>query len=308
MAKNIIDKLSVDEENHEYLLKNYQEGRRFKLFSNVFFGKINVMSRTNWLMLLFCLPAIAAIIYTAYRASDIGLYVPFSASLGIGNYVVPNVESMYDKLMYENNMFRALLLVPSIIVIFIGCAGAFNVIKYESLGFNVKVIKTFFKGIKNNFVTYMWLGLINSLVFFQLMWAANFYGVPDLHLAIKIVSIALSSLLMAFVLIISFFVMAQSALYDLPLTKMIKNAFWFTISFIVQNIIILVLSLIPVGLLFLTGISYFMLLIIVMILCFVGISYIVCVWTIYSHYVFEMLFTARMQKPVGKKKKQKGNK
>lgn len=302
MARNLLDKLSVDVENHEYLMKNYQEGGRFKLFSNVFFGKMGVMSRANWWMLLFCIPAFAAIVFAVYRAFDYSVYTPFSSNFGLGYPVVPDAEEIYWELIFRNNMMMALLLIPGIIVGFIGLAGAFNVIKYESLGLSVKITKTFFKGIKNNFVTYMWLGLVNSIMFFLLMLALNNYGIHDLSLVWKIVSIALTVIVMAFVVIISLYVMTQAALYNLPLWKMIKNAFWFTISFVVQNLIIFVFSLLPVGLLMLVNMSYFIQIIVIMVCAMLGFSYIICIWTIYSHYVYGMLFTAVVDKDKPSKK------
>lgn len=305
MRNNIVDKLTVDEYNHEYLLKNYQEGGRFKLFSNVFFGKMGAMSKANWMMLLFCLPVFAAIFYASYLALNIEAAVPFSANYGLGYPMVSNIREIYDHLIFKNNMFRALLLVPGIIIGFVGLAGAFNIIKYECLGFNVKIFKTFFKGIKNNFVTFMWLGLVNSLIFFQLVMALNFYGNNDLALAWKIVTITLSVLLMAFSAVISMFVMTQAALYDLPLIKMLKNAFWFTVSFGLQNAIILIFSLVPVGLLLLMSTSYFLQLIVIMVCAMLGFSYIICIWTVYSHYVYGIAFSAAIDAKSGKNKKKR---
>lgn len=305
MTKKLLDRLTVDEDNHEYLLKHYQEGGRFKLFSNVFFGKMGNMAKTNWWMLLFCLPAFAVIFYTAYRAFDAGVYTPFSSNFGLGYPVVDNAEEIYWQLIFQNNMFRALLLIPCIIVGFVGLAGAFNVIKYESIGFTVKVTRTFFKGVKNNFVTYMWLGLINAIMFFLLVLSVNYYGNPSLALGWKIVTIALTVIVMAFVVIMSMYIMTMTALYDLPLMKMIKNAFWLTISFVLQNIIILIFSAVPVGLMFLIGTSYIMQFIVIMVCAMLGFSYIIAVWTIYNHYVYSMLFTAVIHKDDDKSKKNK---
>ncbi len=309
MTKNLLNKLSVDEYNHEYLMKHYQEGGRFKLFSNVFFGKMSNMSKANWWMILFALPALAALVYAAYKAYDCSVYTPFSANFGLGYPVVSDNEEVYSQLIFNNNMFRALLMIPCIIIGFIGLAGVFNVIKYESLGFSVKVTKEFFKGIKNNFVTYMWLGLIIGALYFSFDLSLNFYGNPDLALGIKIATIAINALIFAFALIMAFYVMTQSALYNLPLSKMIKNAFWLTVSFVIQNVLILICSAVPVGLIFLMSTSTLMQLIIIVVLAIMGFSYIVCVWTIYSHYVYGMIFTAVVeQNHAGKNKKHKKSK
>ncbi len=303
MAKNLVDKLYVDEYNHEYLLKNYQEGGRFKLFSNVFFGKIGAMSKANWMMLLFCIPAFVAIFYAAYRALDIESSVPFSSNYGLGYPVVTDLEEIYRNLTFKNNMLRALLLIPGIIVGFLGLAGAFNVIKYECLGFNVKIIKTFFKGIKNNFITFLWLGLVNALIFFQLIASIEHYGNFDMALGWQIVTITLSCILMAFSAIISLYVMTQAALYDMPLLKMLKNAFLFATSFLLQSILIFIISLVPVGLLFLMNVSYFLQLVVIMICAMLGFSYIICIWTIYTHYVFNVAFGAVLESRNAKGKK-----
>ena len=305
MKKDLLNKLTVDEYNHEYLMKNYQEGGRFKLFSNVFFGKMSNMSKANWWMILFALPALAAIIYIAYRAANYSSYVPFGSNYGLGYPVINDNEAVYADLIFKNNMFRALLLIPCIVIGFVGLAGLFNVVKYESLGFTVKVGKEFFKGVKNNFTIYMWVGLVLALLYFSLDLSLNFYGNPELGLAWKIVTIAANIIVMAFALVMSFFILTQAALYNMPVGKMIKNAFWLTVSFVIQNLIMLVFSLVPVALLFLCGSSSLLDIIIFMVLAMVGFSYIACVWTIYSHYVYGMLFTAVIDQNNGGKKKHK---
>lgn len=303
MVKNLVNKLSVDEYNQEYLVKNYQEGGRFKLFSNVFFGKIGAMSKANWMMLLFCIPVFAVLFYAAYQATNVEIFTPFSSNFGLGYPVVTNADEIYRELIFKNNMFRALLLVPCIIIGFVGLAGAFNIIKYECLGFSVKIIKTFFKGVKNNFVTFMWLGLVNALLFFQLVMACNFYGNYELALAWKIVTITLSAMVMAFSAMISLYVMTQASLYDLPLLTMLKNAFWLTVSFWLQNLLIFIMSLVPVGLLFLMNVSGFLQLIVIMLCAMLGFSYVICIWTIYSHYVYNAAFGAVLEYNNGKDKK-----
>ena len=286
-------------------MENYLEGSRFKLFSNVFFGKMGAMTRANWLVLLFCLPAFAALFYTYYLSIQYAAYTPFSGNLGIGYPIVNNAEEIYSALIYKNNMFRALLLVPCIIIGFVGLSGAFNVIKYEALGIDVKVIKTFFKGVKNNAVTHIWLGLINSLLFLLLSFAIQGFGVPNLHLAIKIIAIIISSVLLALSAIMSMYIMTQTALYDIPLGKMIKNSFRFTFAFILQNVIILVFSCVPVALLFVMNANYFLQIIVIMICAMLGFSYIICVWTIYNHYVYSLLFSAAIEAKSDKKKRKR---
>ena len=141
--------------------------------------------------------------------------------------------------------------------------------------------------------------------YFSLDLSLNFYGNPDLALAWKIVAIAVNVIVMAFALVMSFYILTQAALYDLPMGKLIKNAFWLTVSFVIQNVIMLVFSLVPVALLLLCGSSTFLNIIIFMVLAMVGFSYIACVWTIYTHYVYGMLFTAVADQNNGGKKKHK---
>lgn len=307
MRKELLTKLAVDEENHDYLVKNYQEGGRFKLFSNVFFGKMGNMAKVNWWMVLFVLPVLAALIFMMYKAYDYATYTPFSANYGLGYPVISDSEEVYAELIYKNNIFRALLLIPCIIIAFIGLAGAFNVIKYESLGYNTKVSKEFFKGIKNHFVPFMWLGLVNALLYLSLEFALNFYGNPDLHLAWKIITIAVNVLALIFSLTVSFYAMTQEVMYNLPFGKLLKNSLHFTVSFVVQNLIIFVFSMIPVGLLFLLNASLLVQMLIIMALAMVGVSYIVCVWTVYGHYVYNLIFSAVIEqnKPAKVKNKKK---
>lgn len=305
MTKDILEKVSVDKENHEYLVKNYPSGSRFGLMKEVFLGRMNDVSKANWIMLIFCLPLFAVLVYASMLAAKDSVYAPFSSNFGIGYPATDNAQALYDEATFATALTRTCMLLPCIAIAFVGLAGVFNVIKYHMLGANVKVWKEFFKGVKNNWFVHLWIGAIAALAYFLLEMSICGFGVPSFPLGWKIALIVISSLIILTVLTFAMFIITQSALYYLPMGKMIKNAALFVRSFPLQNLLIMIASSIPAVLLMIMGDSFFLQILVIMICSMLGFSYIACVWTDYTHFVYYNIFTAAIENSTGKGKKKR---
>lgn len=305
MTAEILEKVNVDKDNHEYLVKNYPSGSRFGLMKDVFLGRMGEVSKVNWIMLIFCLPVFAVLIYASMLSAKNSVYAPFSANFGIGYPVVSDAQALYDKATFATSLTRTLLLLPCIAIGFVGLAGVFNVIKYQMLGVNVKIWKEFFKGVRNNWFVHLWLGAVAAAAYLLLEMSIQGFGVTDFPLGWKITLIVLSSLIMLVVLMFTMFIVTQSALYGMSIGKMIKNAALFVKSFPVQNLLIIIASSVPAALLMIMGDSFFLQILVIMICTMLGFSYIGCIWTDYSHFVYYNIFTAAIEKANGKGKNKK---
>ena len=173
-------------------------------------------------------------------AAKDSVYAPFSSNFGIGYPVTDNAQALYDEATFATALTRTCMLLPCIAIAFVGLAGVFNVIKYHMLGANVKVWKEFFKGVKNNWFVHLWIGAIAALAYFLLEMSICGFGVPSFPLGWKIALIVISSLIILTVLTFAMFIITQSALYYLPMGKMIKNAALFVRSFPLQNLLIMI--------------------------------------------------------------------
>lgn len=295
----LLDKITVDEVNHKYIEDNRPSAGRFAHFRATFLGKLWIMSKTDWMEILFCLPAIAVILLFYIRSTYASVSINYSGNFGLGYFPVTDASQTGLEYSFYLSMWRALLLIPCIIIAFVGLAGVFNVVKYEAWGTDVKVARTFIKGVKNNFVPFMWMGLLVGVCFFILQLTLGIFDVYGIHVAVKVIAVIFAIILLAFALIIAMYMTTQASVYNLGFKSLIKNSVIFAVSFIPQNLIFVALSLLPMLLFFLPGILRIFGVVFGLTL---GIAYLACVWTIYAQFVFDGLYSNNKKKKKNKSK------
>ena len=301
---NLLSKAVFDEVNHKYVEDNRPQVGRFAHFRTTFLGKLWIMSKANWLELLFCAPMIITFIMFYVKNTYANVSINYSGNFGLGYPVITDAAEVGLARGFYLTMYRALIMIPCFVVAFVGLAGLFNVIKYETWGTDVKVIRTFIKGIRNNFVPFMWMGLLVGVCYFLLELALNVFDVYHLSIVFKIIAVLLVIAIFLFVLSLTMYMTTQASVYNLDFKSLFKNSLIFTISFIPQNLIFIVFGLLPL-LCFLLP-SGVLRIIGVVLAATLGISYLSCVWTIYAQFVYDGLF-ANFKKKKTKNKNQKNN-
>ncbi len=152
----------------------------------------------------------------------------------------------------------------------------------------------FFHGIKANFLPFLWSSLFAGVSLFLVMANVGIYNnITDIHIAWRVVGIAVS--VIQFVLLLSMFIFltTQAVTYKLKTWALIKNSFLFAIALLPTNILMLILSAIPVVLvMILPGfLSMFGLLIFALF----GFAYIILVWTVYAHWAYDKFINDRVE-------------
>ena len=301
MAATLRERLTVDETNHRYIQDNKPEIGRFAHFRATYFGKLWIMSKTSWLCLLFLLPAIVCFVYFYVQTTTANVTLPYSGNFGLGYPVVTDAAAQELVRNFYISLQRALFLIPCFIVFFVGLAGVFNVVKYETWGTDVKVVRTFFKGVKNNFAAFMWMGLLVGVCFFLFNLCLTVFDFYGIHIAWKIIACIVSAALLLLMLMTAMFFCTQASVYDLTLGELFKNSFALAFAFILQNLFFTVAGLVPLLLLFLPGILRTIAIVVVVSW---GVAFMACVWTIYAQFVYDALFSDKKKK----KSKHKGPK
>jgi hypothetical protein len=295
MAKPLLNKLFLDDMNLKIVNENRQKIGSFTLFKNTFIGQFFNHMKANWMFLLFCVPVVALIIYFMTKQSNIETYTPFSANLGIGYPVVNYSQEMSAAAFFDLAMLRSLAMLPIIMIAFVGFAGLFNVVKYYVWGMNIKLFKTFFRGIKNSWFPFVWTGAVYGLCFILLSFVFNVFKVyTDVALWLQIIIYIFTIVFCLFVVGVSLFTMTQASAFSLPLSHILLNSIRLLIYFPLQNILILIASLVTMVLPFFTF-NPLVQLIAYALFFMMAFSYLCNVWTIYSQYVFGMIYDVKLK-------------
>ncbi|MCL2556086.1 MAG: hypothetical protein FWE03_03580 [Firmicutes bacterium] len=293
------DKLTLDEANQKILHENRQEVKigGFGLFKNVITKKFWITVKINWLVLVFALPLIVWIFFWQMRVMQFNVSLPYSSSIGIGYPIIPNLPYLSNTARFSLALNRALVMIPLIALACVGLAGAFNVMKYVVWGMEIKIIKTFFKGIKNSFLSFIWMGVILALCFFMMTSFVFVFDVNQISVAVKVIMLIVGSIISLFAIIMTLFVFTQSSMFNLSMLDMIKNAFWLSIKFILQNIFIALTGVLIIAFVFIPSTGGFLGMLLTMmgfILFFMfAFSWMAAAYTIYSHFIFDALYDSK---------------
>ncbi|MCL2370012.1 MAG: hypothetical protein FWC80_02125 [Firmicutes bacterium] len=299
-GKGLIYRLTMGRDDRPDFETSKLPSNRFQLFKDVFFMRLGALVKINLLVLLFAFPAIAVIVvFTMFINPMMISTLPFSGNLGIGYPQVEELNLVVSSITFANNIVMYALLAPALLIASIGLAGAFNVIKLLAWGEGVSVLSHFFIGIKKHFKQFFLCGLIFSLLItitaFNLQFFINVVSNP---LPFSFPPTLLRVLGIAFC-IISFVVLAcmvmfattQASTYKLSLWALIKNSFLLSLALFPQNIIILLISFIPFALLMFPFVN----MIGMMLMLAISFSFIILLWTVYAHHIFDKFINDRIE-------------
>ena len=252
------------------------------------------MVKLSFLSLLFCLPAIAWIILMNTVKQYDAAMVPYSANLGLGYPVITDaiMIGQYRTFMFEVRSYA--ILVPLIAIAGIGLGGTFNVMKLFGWGEGVSVVGPFFRGIKENWKSFLVTYLFFGMSFFLLIFTISAYKYMNtLSTVLRIFAMVLGIAQFIFMLCMVLFMSTQAVTYKLTIFRLFKNSFIFTIALIFHTIFFIVISLIPVIILMILPqtIAIFGW----MIFIFLGPAYMFLIWTVYSQWAYDEFVNSRIK-------------
>lgn len=293
--KGLIYRLTMGKDNLPDFTPDKLPGTRFQLFKDVFFNRFGAIVKINLLVLLFCLPAIAWVVIMSMIKTADGSLLPYSANIGAGTGIpVTGVQALGQQRAFNFDMQMYLILIPCIMVASIGLSGAFYVMRRLVWGEGTSVAGHFFRGIKMNFLPFLWSSLFAGLSLFLVMANIGIYNnMKDIHVAWRIIGIAVSIIQFLLLLSMLIFLTTQAVTYKLKTWALIKNSFLFAIALIPTNLIMLIFSVIPIFIVMIlpSFLSIFGLLIFAL----MGFSFIILVWTVYAHWAYDRFINDRVE-------------
>lgn len=293
--KGLIYRLTMGKDNLPDFTPDKLPGTRFQLFKDVFFNRLGALVKINLLVLLFCLPAIVWVVIMQLVKQADGSLLPYSGNVGAGTGLpVTDVVALGQARAFQFDIQTYLVLIPCIMIASVGLSGAFYVMRRLVWGEGTSVAGHFFRGIKMNFLPFLWSSLFAGISLFLVMANVGIYNnLTEVHIAWRVVGIAVSIIQFVLILSMMIFLTTQAVTYKLKTWALIKNSFLFAIALLPTNLIMLLLSAIPVIIMLIlpSMISVFGLLIFALI----GFSYIILIWTVYAHWAYDKFINDRVE-------------
>ena len=293
MSESRVATLEGNELADDYVRTHIPKGRwadTWDLFKTNFFKFVII----NVFTLLFFVPGIAVIYLRGVYVTQMGLAFPFSSNPLFTYPLTPSMQGAPEGIVLTANlMFFSLLIVAGFIAS-IGIAGACYSIKKLINTHGQFTVKSYFHGVK---VCYFNV-LLPVTVFMAFIFGSfSLNAWADLQIARgmskggPVTAQVFMIIATVIVGIICAWVLAVGVSYKVKLRYLIKNSLVLLIGTVLQSVLMLGFSLIPVWLLLLgTQVSFF-LIIGYAIFIFFGFSFILLCWLSYTQWVFDMFIT-----------------
>ena len=299
MAKKngFFNKLIVGTEKTEDYVKGTLPTNRWELFWDVFKGNVVKLIGLNVLIILMFAAVFAVVIFRNAYISSAGQIQNFNQPFGTGYPAVPEFVGMDGQITLMANMQFLRYLPLTMPIVALGLAGGAYIMRNLVWGEGVFVAMDFFRGVKKNFLSTLLISVLFSLWFVFLTFLADYATVmqaikPDIAW-VFVVSKVFVYLALAFVAIMTVYMITMTVSYELKFFALVKNAFLFTLALFPLNLIMLALSLIPFALLMIGGIIAFIAIFLVFLF---GFSYVFLLLTDYAHWVFDRYINTQLPK------------
>ena len=188
------------------------------------------------------------------------------------------------KQYFSQQIFLDIFNIPCFVILSLGFAGAYTVIKQFVFQEGFTFFKSFFQGIKKNGKEFALVTLFFSVIYYLLLFLQNYLSLMNFEVYIKVTIFTTLISVLIFNMVI--FAYCQIPIYTNRFFQLIKNSFLFTFSRLWKISGVLIITFIP-----LLIVSLFQSLIAAFIIyfayIFIGFGYAVLFTTLYCHSVFD---------------------
>ena len=250
---------------------------RIDVFLDVFQMSWHSLIYISMFLGVFILPTIVVVIWSQMAGINI-----------LSNIDATNIDEVVAATTkyYYHNISSILYLIPCFIIASFGIAGSFNVMKKLVWLDRVVFFDAFKQGIKGNVSKIIVNALILTLVYAIGLLSYSYILFNDLKLIEQVMMIIVCLLLMIYLISVMFFGYAQMVVYTNTLGNYLKNSLIFSLLSFPKTslLIIMAMVLVPIGFLFESVVG------IVIVYSFyflIGFGYVVLLFTLNSHNVFD---------------------
>ena len=188
------------------------------------------------------------------------------------------------KQYFSQQIFLDIFNIPCFVILSLGFAGAYTVIKQFVFQEGFTFFKSFFQGIKKNGKEFALVTLFFSVIYYLLLFLQNYLSLMNFELYIMVTIFTTLISVLIFNMVI--FAYCQIPIYTNRFFQLIKNSFLFTFSRLWKISGVLIITFIPLLIVSLFQ-SLIVAFIIYFIYIFIGFGYCVLFTTLYCHSVFD---------------------
>lgn len=292
MAESRLQSL-VGNENADDYVRTYAPKGRWSDAWTLFKGNFVKFVIVNVLTLVFFIPVIAVIYLRLAYISGLASVYPFSANVGISTYA-PSTTGLPERLTFSADILFYSVLIIAALIAAVGLAGGAYAVKKMINSHGQFTVKGYFHGVKTCYfntalpVFVFMLFLFASLIIsdwadMQIAYGASAGGPITAKVFIIIATVLVG--------IYAMWVYAVGVSYKVKLKYLLKNAFVLLIGTVLPSLFMIGFALIPVWLLVIGIYNQFFLWLGIIILIFVGISFMLLSWMAFTQWVFDSFIT-----------------
>ena len=287
--KGLVARWLEGKERSEEYARSTLPTNRWSLFWDILKGRFGRLVLINLLMLVTFLPLIAVIVWRIMGISAQGMIGPYGAGLGVGYPAIPELVGYAEMNLFQADLLFFALFIPAGAIAALGISGGGYIIRNLIWTEGIFVANDFLRGIRRNY----WNVLEAVLVLTVLLFIARTMGnLADWLVAMGadgagwlIASKVVGYIFVALGILIFFWMISLGISYKQGPWALFRNAVVMTIGTFPQTVFFAILATWPVSLAMFT--SGLFAVIGVILLIFLGISYMLLVWLDYSQWAFD---------------------
>lgn len=295
-----LSRMYEGKEKSEDYARNTLPTNRWSLFWDIFKGNFGKIFKVNLLMLLFFIPLFAVLILYILLQEGNNLVYPFGSNLGIGYPAYPNQTGLAELFIIQNSTFLYVGIILSSLIAAVGLAGGMYVIRNMVWTEGIFVANDFWRGIKLNYKNALQAVLVGTLIASLcslLLNMSEFALVVEEYEGFRLVLMrifqGMTYLIIAFAIMIAFWMIALGVNYQNKFTKLVRNAVLLSVGTLPQTVFFIALALLPYLLFLISG--TFITSIAVIILVLFGLAYTLLVWLDFAQWVFDKYLNPKIK-------------
>ncbi len=294
--RSIWDRMAFGSEKSDGYARASLPSNRWELFWDILKGRFSKLIIINLLVLLFCLPVIAILVFRYIGLSNFGATYPFMQPFGVAYQAPISVQGMHENIVLSVNVLAYAFMPLAAVIAALGVAGGAYVIRNMVWTEGIFVANDFWLGIKKNAKSMIAIAIVFSVIFYLTNISVSILDLvmlssPELEWLFIICKVLCYGLL-AFFSIMTLHMITMAVTYELTFRQLFKNTFMFTLAMLPQNLFFILLCAIPFVLFFFEGIFFIAG---VVVFALFSISYVLLIWTDYCQWAYDKFINDKVK-------------
>ena len=236
----------------------------FEAYKLMWTGNFTKMLFVSLLTLIFIAPAIAWIIVQSVIGVNVGLSVPYNMFDGVG-YPGPGIVGEYglnaalelgNLMYYKAAMLQYAVLVPCAGIAGIGIAAMAYVARLFMYGSDVKIVRTYFRGVATNWAAGLIGGLLCGAATLLLVFTNHTFTLNGWGMAGRVFAIIACVLLIMLLAIYSSYLITLSSSYKMGFFHKLRDAATLTFVYFPFNFVACLFTAAVIGALILLNVMF----------------------------------------------------